>query len=184
MNKYVVTAVFAVLFVSLMVISALPASAGHREDPRTRNIHPLGHDVSPASLIFGPPDIHTDMAFWGKLAYQGNFNGFRILDISAPGNPKLISFTRCEGSQGDVSVWRNILVRSWNSPAPEGVECDGQEVAPGFEGVHIFDVSNPRHPSLITEVATECGSHTHTLVPDLSNKRVIIYNIISHPSLA
>jgi hypothetical protein len=75
-----------------------------------------------------------------------------------------------------VVVWDDVLVRSWNSPAPEGVTCDGQPVPVGFEGVHVFDVSNPRDPALVAAVETECGSHTATGVPDLANKRLLVYN--------
>jgi hypothetical protein len=44
-----------------------------------------------------------------------------------------------------------------------------------FEGIRIYDVSDPRNPSLIKGVQTDCGSHTQTLVPDLANGRVLIY---------
>jgi hypothetical protein len=30
---------------------------------------------------------NSDLAFWGRLAYHGNYNGFRVIDISAPGTP-------------------------------------------------------------------------------------------------
>ena len=83
-----------------VALLALPAAAlaGHEDDPSTNNVHDMGHDVAPASLFNGPPfDIHTDLAFWGDLAIQGNWNGFRILDISEPDNPVLLNFVRCEG---------------------------------------------------------------------------------------
>ncbi len=152
------------------------AQALHTDDPKTNNIHPMGHDIAPASLIFGPTDIHTDIAFWGKYGVQGNWNGFRILDLSAPGNPKLVSFERCEGNQGDVSVWGNIVIRSTNTPNTGGRVCDGQDVGLGFEGLHVFDISDPTDPVMIAEVPTGCGSHTHTMIPDLANDRVLIYN--------
>ena len=41
--------------------------------------------------------------------------------------------------------------------------------------MRIFDVSNPRQPTLIKGVPTDCGSHTHTLVPDTQNGRVLLY---------
>ena len=41
--------------------------------------------------------------------------------------------------------------------------------------MRIFDVSNPREPELIKGVPTDCGSHTHTLVPDAENGRVLLY---------
>ena len=168
-----------ILIVIVTVLIALPGllSAEHDDDPKTDNVHPMGHNEAEASLFHGPPfDIHTDIAFWGKHAFQGNWNGFRILDISAPGNPKFISFTRCEGNQGDVVIWENILVRSWNSPASGTTDCGGELVPAEFEGVHIFDVSDVNAPVLVGAVETDCGSHTATGVPDADNGRLIIYS--------
>ncbi|MEO8290564.1 MAG: hypothetical protein ABI649_06160 [Gaiellaceae bacterium] len=165
-------------------VLALPlaAQAGHRTDPRTANIHPLGHIEEPASLLnpaVGNPDIHTDIAFWGKLAIQGNWDGFNIRNISAPGNPKQISRTFCDGNQGDVVVWENIVVRSWNSNASGTTMCDGQPVPAGFEGLHVFDISDLSDPVLVASVDLLCGSHTATGVPDLANDRLLIYNSAS-----
>jgi hypothetical protein len=44
----------------------LAAAAGHDNDPRTPNMHPMGHIEEPASLFGRNPDIHTDIAFWGS----------------------------------------------------------------------------------------------------------------------
>jgi hypothetical protein len=41
-------------------------------------------------------------------------------------------------------------------------------------------VSDPRNPHLIKGVDTDCGSHTHTLVPDLPNNRLLVY-VSSYP---
>ena len=155
------------------------ASAGHSTDPRTPNMHPLGHIEEPASLLnpaVGNPDIHTDIAFWGDLAIQGNWDGFNIRDISSPGNPKQISRTFCDGNQGDVVVWDDIVVRSWNSNAPGTTFCDGQLVPAGFEGLHVFDISDLDDPVLVGSVDLACGSHTASGVPDLANDRLLIYN--------
>jgi hypothetical protein len=160
------------------------ASYGSRES--TRNLHALGHSFHPAQF-FGVPaeerEISSDLAFWGKYAIHGNYDGFRIVDISAPGNPKLVSHPRCNGDQGDIYVWQHIVVRAWNSPAPEGRHCMGQPVPVNFEGVHIFDISDPAHPVLVGDVEfsanTEpegCGSHTVTGVPDLANGRLVVYS--------
>lgn len=168
--------VLTVLVAVATILTALPASAGHDDDPRTENLHPMGHIEEPASLFFGPPTVHTDLAFWGKYAFQGNWFGISVRDVSAPGNPRPVSFTGCEGDQGDVLIWDNVLVRSWNTPAPPGATCDGQTVPEGFEGLHIFDVSNVRNPALIGSVELECGSHTATAVPDPANDRLLVYN--------
>jgi hypothetical protein len=174
--------------VLVLLLATLPASAGHKNDPRTKNMHPLGHIEEPAVLGgFGgaDPDIHTDIAFWGKHAFQGNWDGFNIRNVSSPGNPKQVSRTFCDGNQGDIVVWDDILVRSWNTPAGTpgpfgaGLTCDGHPVAPGFEGVHVFDISNFEDPVLIGSVETECGSHTASLAPDLGNNRVVVYSNVS-----
>lgn len=169
---------------------ALPglATAGHTGDPRTDNLVPLGHIVEPATLGgFGGanPDINTDIAFWGRYAVQGNWDGFNIRDVSNPANPTTVSRTFCEGNQGDVVVWRNVLVRSWDSPAGtpgpfgSGLTCDGQAVPARFEGIHVFDISNVANPTLVAAVPTPCGSHTVTGVPDPANNRLLIYNSAS-----
>jgi hypothetical protein len=46
----------------------------------------------------------------------------------------------------------------------------------GFEGLHIFDVSDLSAPVLIGSVELPCGSHTATAVPDPDNGRLLIYN--------
>ena len=73
-------------------------------------------------------------------------------------------------------VWENVLVRSWNSPAAQGATCDGQPVPQGWEGLHVFDISNREDPKLIASVELACGSHTATGVPDPANNRLIVYN--------
>lgn len=169
--------------VGALMLATVPATAGHVTDSRTSNLYPMGHIVEPASLLTGPATIHTDIAFWGKRAIQGNWLGFNIRDISAPGNPKQVSFTSCQGDQGDVIVWDDVVVRSWNSPASGATTCDGQPVPAGFEGLHVFDISDVSDPALVASVdlsngaiAGRCGSHTATGVPDLANNRLLVYN--------
>jgi hypothetical protein len=162
-----------------VVALGLPAGAGHTTDPRTKNMHPKGHIVEPASLLnpaVGNPDIHTDIAFWGHLAVQGNWDGFNIRDISDPDNPTQVSRTFCDGNQGDVIVWDDIIVRSWNSNAPGTTSCDGELVPAGFEGLHVFDASDLANPELVASVDLVQGSHTATGVPDLTNDRLLVYN--------
>jgi len=179
MNKFHSTAS------SILLLFAAPLLAEHVEDPRTKNLHPMGHIVEPASLFTGAGgfNIHTDIAFWGRYAFQGSWLGFNIRDISAPGHPIPLSFTSCPGNQGDIVVWDNILVRSWNSPAAFGATCDGEMVPEGFEGLHIFNISDFTDPVLVgsvdlstVAVSGRCGSHTATGVPDLANDRLLIYN--------
>jgi hypothetical protein len=163
------------------VLLALPlaASAGHENDPRTPNLKPRGHIFEPASLLnpaIGNPNIHTDIAFWRKWAIQGNWNGFNIRDISDPRDPEQVSFTRCEGDQGDVLVWKNLVIRSTNSPNPGPRTCDGLPVPAGYEGLDIFDWSDKSDPEWLTRVPLACGSHTATAVPDARNDRLLVYS--------
>jgi hypothetical protein len=190
---------FGLGVVALLVFPAL-ATAGHTTTPRM-NLTPLGH-IEQQRLTGGPgdpanpndptsPDIHADIAFSGTMAVQGTWLGFHLRDISNPASPQTISYTSCRGNQGDVLMYRNIVVRSWNSPAsatpganqnPLGraeTNCDGQPVAVGFEGIHVFDISNRADPQLVAQVPLPQGSHTATAVPDPANGRLLVYNSAS-----
>ena len=55
---------------------------------------------------------------------------------------------RRPGNQGDIAIYGDILSRSWNSnTGPLGASCDGEFVPPGFEGLHIFDITNKQDPT-------------------------------------
>jgi hypothetical protein len=166
-----------------LLTAGVPADA-HPGDPppfdsfeRTRNMRPTG--FSPFPNTADPFTANSDLAFWGRHAFQGHYDGFRILDIRSPARPRQVFFQECLGNQGDVVVWDDILIRSWNSPAPAGATCDGQPVAEGFEGLHVFDISDLTDPELVASVETECGSHTATVAPDLAHKRLVVYNNVS-----
>jgi len=176
------------------VALALPltASAQSVEDAvstftYTKNMHPLGYSARVVPLTgAGSGVLNSDLAFWGKNAYQGTYEGFRIIDVSDPESPvELANFTDCvqgttTGNQGDVIVWEDVLVRSWNSPTPAGGRfCGGVFTPAGQEGVHIFDISDPTNPTGLAFVPTPCGSHTATGVPDLANGRLLVYNSAS-----
>jgi hypothetical protein len=167
--------ILGVLAVGLLAFP-LAAAADHGTRPHTDNIEALGH--SPHAASFSDPSaerhVNSDIAFWGNIAFNGNYDGFRVIDISDPANP--VEIPRCNGDQGDIVVWEDILVRSWNSPAPKGRMCDGEPVHKNFEGLHIWDISNLEDPDLIGSLPLRCGSHTQTLVPDLEDNRLLIYN--------
>jgi hypothetical protein len=158
---------------------ALPtvASADHATRPHTQNMHALGH--SPQSGSFLVPDgertVNSDIAFWGNLAFNGNYNGFRIIDISDSDAPQELSHPTCNGDQGDIVVWDDILIRSWNTKRANPRDCDGQTVAAGFEGVHVFDISDPTDPELIGQLTLPCGSHTLS-VAGVSGGNLIVYS--------
>jgi hypothetical protein len=175
----------ALAIVSIGILAAPLSASGPPSVPVvadweiTDNLTPLGFAPrpNPAAGVF-----NSDLAFWGDYAFQGSYDGFRIVDINFPSRPKEVLFQPCNGNQGDIVVWGDskdkpdLLVRSYNTPAPAGVTCDGQPIPTGFEGMHVFDLSNFGNPQLVAEVPTTGGSHTATLVPDLANNRVLIYN--------
>ncbi|MDQ3871210.1 MAG: hypothetical protein M3301_06310, partial [Chloroflexota bacterium] len=90
--------------------------------------------------------------------------------------------------QGDISVWRNLVFRSVDTAQTSPACATRARTAPasptappGFEGIDIFDISTPSAPREVAHVATDCGSHTHTLVPDLGNNRLLLY-VSSYPA--
>jgi len=164
-------------FIGLLAFP-LAAAADHATRPHTQNIHAKGHSPHPATF-FGDPDgvrhINSDLAFWGHLAFNGNYNGWRVIDISDPDNPVEIAHPECNGDQGDLVVWENILVRSWNSKKSVPRTCAGQTVPAGWEGVHVFDISDQANPVLKASVELPCGSHTAT-VAGISSGNLIVYS--------
>ena len=162
----------------VLLAASIPAWADHATRPHTRNMHAKGHSPHEATLQ-GEPDgvrhINSDLAFWGRLAFNGNYDGFRIIDIADPDNPTEIVHARCNGDQGDIVVWENILVRAWNSKKTSARTCDGEPVPIGWEGVHVFDISNLSDPDLIASVSLPCGSHTLTAA-GISNGNFIVYS--------
>ncbi|HLE99736.1 MAG TPA: PA domain-containing protein [Gaiellaceae bacterium] len=180
--------VVLVLAVALTFALPLTASASVSDAVSsftyTKNMHPMGFSeravpfTGPGSGVF-----NSDLAFWGKRAFQGTYEGFRIIDITEPDNPvEIENFTGCvagttTGNQGDVIVWGDVLVRSWNTAAPTGgAVCGGVTTPAGQEGLHVFDISDPTDPVGLTFVPTLCGSHTATGVPDLVNDRLLVYS--------
>jgi hypothetical protein len=133
----------------------------------------------------------SDIAFWGDYAYVGDYGGFRIFDISKP-KPTLVSDARCYGPQGDPSVFdrdgdgnADTLVLSVDSvlagpacgAAPVGKSATTGRYPDGaWEGIRIFDVSNPAAPAQIGTVYQDCGSHTNTLLPAPGGKSMYVLN--------
>jgi hypothetical protein len=119
--------------------------------------------------------INSDLTFGDKYVYQGNFSGFTVWDVSDPSKPKAIAAVSCVTSQGDPSVYGNLLFISAegggnrNDCAKGGVTDPKDHMA----GVRIYDVSNPMDPKLVKNVQTCKGSHTHTIVPSKKDKNVI-----------
>jgi hypothetical protein len=172
---YRVAVVIACLVASL--VAPVSAGASHDVDLHSSNMHLLSNSPRTSAIS------QSDLAFWGRVAYAGNYDGFRVLDISDPNNIVQLADVKCRGQQGDVTVWGSLLFISVDRPTTTA-DCSGTDTPAGvngFEGIRIFDVSSPSSPSFVTAVPTDCGSHTHTLLPDLPNDRVLLY-VSSYPA--
>jgi hypothetical protein len=135
---------------------------------------------------------HSDLAIWGNILVAGNYDGFRVFDINQTGQNRLLVNYLCRGPQNDVSLWKQngrlLLFQSIDTPQTNGeTVCSQNRLSdttacgtPCFEGIRIFDLTNPAAPVYLKGVYTDCGSHTHTLIPDLSNNRLLIY-VSSYP---
>lgn len=123
------------------------------------------------------PGFNTDLAFQGKYAFAGNYDGFRIYDISNPKKPRTVSQVLCPGSQNDVSVSGNLLFLSTDSSRSDSSCNSTTQPATeksSWEGMKVFDISDKANPKYVSAVETACGSHTHTLVPEKKNVYVYV----------
>lgn len=119
---------------------------------------------------------NSDMAVSNGKLFVGNFNGFNAYDITGA-EPRLVMSVVCPGGQGDVSVHGNLLFMSVEENRGK-LDCSGggnaEDVsAERFRGVRIFDISDLNNPHQVAAVQTCRGSHTHTLLPDPSDRNVL-----------
>ena len=144
-----------------------------------------------ANVPISSSEFQSDLAFWGRYAFAGNYNGFRILDISSPSSPVVIKDVWCPGQQGDISVWNDLIVLSVDQ-VMFGEACgSGAAVGPAvldqssWEGIRVFSLSEVLSTPTdadgftrlqpLTNIELDCGSHTHTLNP-VGGDRLVIYN--------
>ncbi|MEU7483744.1 hypothetical protein [Streptomyces sp. NPDC042319] len=128
---------------------------------------------------------NSDLAFQGKYAFAGNYDGFAIYDISRPSKPRTVSQVLCPGSQNDVSVSGDLLFLSTDSSRSDDSCSSTTQPATeksSWEGMKVFDISDKENPKYVAAVETACGSHTHTLAPD--RKDVYVYVSSYSPSEA
>jgi hypothetical protein len=157
------------------------------ETARTRNVHLLAN--LPKQGIFAPESaFNSDIAFQGTYAYRGNYEGIQVTNIADPENPVDVGFSDCVGAQNDVSVYGDVLVASVDSSRAfaecfkDGVRNFSRSATnkDAWEGIRVFDISNPAEPKYVTAVETDCGSHTHTILPD--GDRLLVYVSSYSPS--
>jgi hypothetical protein len=130
-------------------------------------------------------EFHSDMAFWGDYLFQGSYGGINIYDIKHPQKPRLITQIHCPGSQGDVSVSPDgslLFMSVDSSRSDDSCASTSQSAAnpDSWEGIRIFDITDVTNPVYVKAVETDCGSHTHTLVPDPDTSDVLYLYISSY----
>ncbi|MGK5629677.1 LVIVD repeat-containing protein [Streptomyces sp. URMC 123] len=146
----------------------------------SRNVEPLANVPKDALR-----DTNSDLAFQGRYAFAGNYDGFRIFDIGNPAAPRTVSQVLCPGAQNDVSVSGDLLFLSTDSSRSDDSCASTSQPATeksSWEGVKIFDISDKRNPRYVAAVETACGSHTHTLLPE--RRDVYVYVSSYSPSEA
>jgi hypothetical protein len=148
-----------------MLVLAPTAAAVHNADQHSANMTKLFQ--SPNTT--GPGGTNSDLAFWGNRVYVSNYNGIRVFDISNPASPVLLGDFRCRGAQNDAAVWGNLMFTSIDRTMT-GPNCGATDTAAhddpnGWEGVRIFDISNPAAITQVGSVYADCGAHTITLNP-------------------
>ncbi|RJQ78804.1 hypothetical protein D5S17_12055 [Pseudonocardiaceae bacterium YIM PH 21723] len=155
-------------------------------------VSPVSAEIPPAGTVVTSPNVQhvanlpkqppmdkqtsfgTDIAFQDHYAFAGNYDGFVVYDIADPAKPKITSQVQCAGGQNDISVSGNLLYLSTDYPRTND-SCDSlpstADKPDAWEGIKIFDISDKANPKKVAAVATDCGSHTHTLVPGNGNEK-------------
>ena len=102
-----------------------------------------------------------------------------VYDISKPAKPRALTQVVCPGSQNDVSVYRRpagpLAPTRAAATTPAPARHSGARVKTSWEGLKVFDISDPANPQYVSAVETPCGSHTHSLAPDKSGKNLYVY---------
>ncbi|MDR7383163.1 LVIVD repeat-containing protein [Promicromonospora iranensis] len=129
----------------------------------------------------------SDIAFQGKYAFAGNYDGFTVYDLSDKENPEQVVQVSCPGAQNDISVYKDILVLSTDSSRSDD-SCQSTPLdatkKEAWEGIKIWDISNPLAPEYVKSIETACGSHTHSLAPSKNGRDVYAYVSSYSPSSA
>ncbi len=129
--------------------------------------------------------FNSDLAFKGSYAFAGNYNGFMVYDIKRPTSPRVVAQVVCPGSQNDISVHGDLLVLSVDSSRNNDSCSSTSQSATNpasWEGIRVFDISDPANPAYVAAVETPCGSHTHTLAPGKDGADLFVYVSSYFPS--
>lgn len=133
----------------------------------------------------------SDLAFKGRLMVAGTYEGIGLFKRKK-NSVKQISFHRCPAAQGDVTVSGKYAFVSIDSPGSNGRESkrcnntptDISNSSVDKEGLRIVKISNPKRPKQVGFIETECGSHTHTIVPGKQTSYIYVQSYPLGPETA
>ncbi|HET8820294.1 MAG TPA: hypothetical protein VFM57_02025, partial [Thermoleophilaceae bacterium] len=194
----------ALLLLALTAVASGDPGDGHADEigapPPSNTAAPAGaSNMTFLDAVDNDGTINSDLAFYKDWAIVGSYDRFRIVDIKNPSDLRVLSSTNCRANQGDVSVFKSrddrvLMLQSIDRPVT-APDCTGVDTATttelegghtvtrarfGYEGLRMFDITDPANPRFVGFYRTACGSHTHTLVPDPKNNMVHAY-VASYP---
>lgn len=173
------------VLIAVMLVAAGVAPANqlsHNDDDHSDNF--VQKARVPIKIDKGVFAQGSDLAFKGNLLYAGTFEGLGIFKLLRR-KPfiKQIGFAQCPGGQGDVTVYGNYVFFSVDATltGPKCTPEDTTAASPAvvtagehWEGLRIFDVSDPTRPRWVKSILTDCGSHTNTLLPGETKSYIYI----------
>jgi hypothetical protein len=172
-------------------LPAGPAAATHNTDEHSANMTRLFNSPGPTGVTNSDLAFWGDRAY---VANYAGFRIFNISNPAAPTLVTSASCISTPAGQHDISVWNNdadaaadllflsvdgARVGASGTPpafdaAVDPTGCSNTVAASAtstaqmeqaWEGVRIFDINSEASPVQVAAVPTDCGSHTHTLVP-------------------
>ena len=159
-------------------VDPVPANHNNHGQQHSDNFRRLDNE----RILHGRKGSHaegSDLAFRNRLMVAGTYQGTGFFRMNrSRTDVEQIGFHNCPGSQGDVSLLGEYVFVSIDSPdsndkeAPgcndtgtNGRQQDQSASSLGKQGIRIVDISNIDNPRQVGFVETECGSHTHTIIP-------------------
>ncbi|WP_336923328.1 LVIVD repeat-containing protein [Aquipuribacter sp. SD81] len=180
--------------VAIGLAAFAPAAAADVLEPgeidKSKNMHLLTN-IPKNGAFASEGAFSSDLAFKGDYAFAGNYNGFTVYDIKNPRKARQALQVACPGSQNDITVYGDLMFLSVDSTRTDD-SCNSSSLSSladaqagnYWEGIRIWDISDPLAPVYVKSVATDCGSHTHTLVPDGDTVYVYVSSYGPNPNLA
>ena len=143
-------------------------------ESQTKNVKMIGSVVAHAARLDRTATPTSPSG--ASTVFAGHYDGFQIVDASDPENPRQIVDFAVPGLTARRLGLGGPAVRLGRDAAHEpGVRLDGDAGGARLRGHADLRRLEPGEARLIKGVPTDCGSHTHTLVPDAENGRVLLY---------